>query len=313
LEKIAYGGWPNCVRLTNGTVELIATTDVGPRIIRYGFVGQDNELHEDPSQMGKTGGGEWMGFGGHRLWVAPEAKPRSYFPDNIPLKYEMSGDTLRLLPEVEPINGMQKEIDLALDKSGSHVRLTHKITNHNLWSVDMAPWALTVMCKGGKAIFPQEPYSPHPDIPDYPGQQIDPKYYLPVRNLILWSYTKLSDPRWEFTEKYILLKQDPKAERPQKIGMSNQQDWAAYARNCHLFVKKVTYQSDAIYPDNGCNFETFTNADMLELESLGPMTQLTPGATVTHVEDWYLFDNVNFDETDESIDAAVLPKVKSVL
>ena len=39
VEKTAYAGWPNCYRITNGEVELIVTTDVGPRVIRYGFVG----------------------------------------------------------------------------------------------------------------------------------------------------------------------------------------------------------------------------------------------------------------------------------
>ena len=312
MEKVEYGGWPNCIRLSNGTVDVIATTDVGPRIIRYGFVGRENELHEDASQMGKTGGDEWRGYGGHRLWHAPEAKPRTYWPDNFPVKYEAAGNALRLIQDTEPTTGIQKEIEVSLPGKDSHVQVTHRLTNTNLWAVEFAPWALTVMRKGGRAVFPQEPYSPHPDIPDYPGQKIDPNYYLPVRNLIMWSYTKLSDPRWAFTEKYIILKQDPNAARPQKIGMSNRQNWAAYANDGHLFVKKTAYQPGATYPDNGCNFETFTNADMLELESLGPMVELAPGATATHVEDWYLFDGVSFAATDESIDAAVGARVGSV-
>jgi hypothetical protein len=51
---------------------------------------------------------------------------------------------------------------------------------------------------------------------------------------------------------------------------------------------------------------------MLELESLAPLTELAPSASVSHTEDWYLFDNVNFEDTDESIDANVLPKVKGL-
>ncbi|MCX5770994.1 MAG: hypothetical protein NTZ09_12080 [Candidatus Hydrogenedentes bacterium] len=50
MEKVPYGGWPNCVRVTNGTVELIATTDVGPRIIRVGFVGGQNVARRKPSR-----------------------------------------------------------------------------------------------------------------------------------------------------------------------------------------------------------------------------------------------------------------------
>ena len=46
MEKKAYAGWPNCVWLSNGKVDVVVTTDVGPRIIRYGFVGGQNLLNE---------------------------------------------------------------------------------------------------------------------------------------------------------------------------------------------------------------------------------------------------------------------------
>jgi hypothetical protein len=313
MEKVAYGGWPNCIHMTNGAVELIATTDVGPRVIRFGFVGKDNEFYEDPEQMGKTNSSEWLAFGGHRLWLAPEAKPRSYFPDSQPVKAVQKDGALRLIQPVETTNGIQKEIELTLAPKGAHVTAVHKLTNHNLWDVELAPWTLTVMAPKGKAIFPAEPYSPHPDIPDFAGQVIDKKFYLPTRTLVLWSYTNLQDPRWVFTSKYLVLKQDPAATKPLKIGMSNRQSWAAYLRGEHLFVKKVLYKEGATYPDHGCNFETFTNPAMLELESVGPMVKLPPGGSVTHREDWYLFDGVAADDTDASIDAGALPKVRSVM
>ncbi len=315
MEKIAYGGWPNCVRLTNGKIELIATTDVGPRIIRFGFVGGDNELFEDKSQLGKTGGDEWRAYGGHRFWLAPEVKPRTYEPDNNPVSYEMRGDTLILTSPTDPRTRMQKQIEVTLDSDENRVSILHRVTNHNMWDVEMALWALSVMNSGGKLIIPQEPYAPHPDIPDYPGQKTDPRYYLPVRSLALWSYSKLSDPRYLFTDKYIILKQDPNATTPEKIGVTNEQGWVAYARGGHMFVKVFDYEPLDVamleYPDNGCNFETFTNADMLEAESLGPIVILPPGESVEHLEDWRLFDGVHFEDTDESIDANVLSRVQS--
>jgi hypothetical protein len=313
MEKVAYGGWPNCIRISNDTVELIATTDVGPRIIRYGLLGKENEFYEDPQQMGKTNSDEWMAFGGHRLWLSPEAKPRSYYPDSRPVKAERQGNALRLIQPTETSNGVQKEIMVTLAPTGSHVTLEHRLTNHNLWEIQLAPWTLTVMAPKGEAIFPQEPYSPHPDIPDYPGQVIDKRFYLSVRTLVLWSYTNLHDPRWVFTNKYMILKQDPKATKPQKIGLSNAQNWGAYLRGGHLFVKKNIYQQGATYPDHGCSFETFTNAAMLELEGLGPLAKLPPEGSVDYREDWYLLDGVTAENTDESIDAHVLPKVRSIL
>jgi len=298
--------------MSNDTVELIATTDVGPRIIRYGFVGKENEFFEDAEQLGKTNSDEWLAFGGHRLWLAPEAKPRSYHPDSKPVKAARQGTTVQLVQPIESDNGVQKEMKIALSSNGSHVTVVHKLTNHNLWGIEVSPWTLTVMAPEGKAIFPQEPYSPHPDIPDFPGQVIDKRFYLPVRNLVLWSYTNLQDPRWVFTSKYIILKQDPKATKPQKIGLSNRQNWGAYLRGGHLFVKKNVYQEGATYPDHGCTFETFTNADMLELEGLGPLTKLPPGGSVEYREDWYLFDGISADNTDAGIDANVLSKVRSI-
>ncbi len=44
VEKVEFKGWKNNLKLSNGTVELIATLDVGPRVIRYGFAGGENML-----------------------------------------------------------------------------------------------------------------------------------------------------------------------------------------------------------------------------------------------------------------------------
>ena len=67
VEKVSYGGWPNCYRLSNGETELIVTTDVGPRVMRYGFVGGQNLFVEIADQMGKSGEPWWAMRGGHRF------------------------------------------------------------------------------------------------------------------------------------------------------------------------------------------------------------------------------------------------------
>src|SRR5438093_4647174 len=111
MEKVAYFNQPNCYKLSNGTVELIVTTDIGPRIIRYGFVGEDNIFGEIPEMKVPTELGDWRPWGGHRLWTAPEAMPRSYSPDNTPIKFKIEGkDTIRLIQPVEPKTGIQKEV-----------------------------------------------------------------------------------------------------------------------------------------------------------------------------------------------------------
>jgi len=64
IEKTQYRGWPNCYRISNGEVELVVTTDVGPRIIRYSFVGGQNMFKEFDEQMGKHGEPSWQARGG---------------------------------------------------------------------------------------------------------------------------------------------------------------------------------------------------------------------------------------------------------
>ena len=44
MKTSAYGGWKRCLKLSNGKIEMVITTDVGPRVVRYGFEGKENVL-----------------------------------------------------------------------------------------------------------------------------------------------------------------------------------------------------------------------------------------------------------------------------
>jgi hypothetical protein len=69
LEKICYRQWPNAYRISNDTVELIVLTDVGPRVIRYAFLDDDNVLHEIPEEAGLVGGDQFRLYGSQSdLW-----------------------------------------------------------------------------------------------------------------------------------------------------------------------------------------------------------------------------------------------------
>ena len=50
MERVAYRGWPNCWRLANDYVELIATADVGPRIIHFAPAGGENVFGGRPTR-----------------------------------------------------------------------------------------------------------------------------------------------------------------------------------------------------------------------------------------------------------------------
>ena len=69
----------------------------------------------------------------------------------------------------------------------------------------------------------------------------------------------------------------------------------------------------ATYLDKGCSVEVFTNNDMLELETLGPVATLPPGEVVEHVERWWLFGNVPIPRSDADIDARIFPLVQAAM
>jgi len=301
VEKLHYRGWSNCYRLSNSLVDLVVTTDVGPRIIRFGFTGEENEFHEYPDMLGKTGGNKWRNYGGHRLWHAPEAEPRTYFPDNWPVKLEPHNSFVRLLQPTETTTGVQKEMDIWLSADKAHVRVTHRLRNANLWAVEFAPWALSVMAPGGTAVIPLPPRGTHP------------QFLLPTSAIVLWAYTNLSDPRWILTEKYIMLCQDSRAKTPQKAGVVAADGWAAYARNGHLFLVRFNLVPGARYPDMGSCVEVWTDPDMLEVETLGPLTRLEPGAVVEHVEDWFLLRDMPVPRSETDVDQHILPHIKTAL
>ena len=124
---------------------------------------------------------------------------------------------------------------------------------------------MSVMNKDGVAIIPLAPYVSHDD------------KVQPSQPLILWAYTDLTDPRLRLGRKYLTLRQDPTATECTKFGLLNVHGWVAYARNEHLFVIKHPYNAGKLYPDFNASLESFTNSDMLEIETLAPLTPTEPG------------------------------------
>mgnify|MGYP005833977111 CR=1 FL=1 len=302
VRKVAFAGLPNCRKVSNGTVEVVVAADIGPRILRYAFAGGENILGLCPPEAKvSTELGDWRPVGGHRLWTAPEAIPRSYVPDNAPVRCEKLGDlAVRLTQPVEAQTGILKEITVTLDPQGSGVRVHHRLTNTLLWGIRLAPWALTIMNGGGAVIIPQEPYRSHDE------------ELLPARPMVLWGYTDLGDPRFTLGRKYLRLRTDESLPEPQKIGVGNKQGWAAYLRGATLFVKQFPYQAGAAYPDDGCNCESYTAGNFIELETLGPLCDLEPGASVTHVERWHLLADVEAGDTEDSLDTAMRRAIGSL-
>ena len=307
MEKVKYQDWQKVYRMANDKVELLVLADVGPRILRYGFVGERNEFHEFGGDAGKLGDARFHSYGGHRFWVSPETE-RTYYPDNFEVEVRTAGNTVVLTAPVEdkisPVTGLQKSLEITLASTGTHVRVLHRITNRSQAATELAPWGLSVMAPGGRAILPLPPRSP-----------IGKDHLLPESVFTVWSYTDFSDPRWRLGAKYVQLFADPVRTgrfREQMGGIYASAGWGAYFRDGRLFVKRVRPVPGAKYPDYGCNFELYTEPGFLELESLAPLTALQAGQSAEHVEDWMLFEGVPAGDDEDWIDRTILPLVNGV-
>lgn len=286
MEIVSYGGFERCARLVSGNVEAIVTLDVGPRVIRLGVIGERNEFQENAADMGCTGGNVYRSYGGHRLWISPEDKVRTYYPENDPIEAYLDGDWNVFSPKVDPW-GVRKELCIHPSGEGGF-ELQHRIHNESEGHMLLAPWAITVMAPGGICLIPQNIQKPFPEV------------LVPVGVVALWSYTSMADPRLTWGNSLITLAQKNDMD-PTKIGVFVSQGYAAYYHEPNLFIKRFPAEAGLQYPDFGCNFETFTRHDMLECESLGPMQNLDPGETAIHDERWNLFTGVKLPEDEAEL------------
>jgi hypothetical protein len=300
IEKLSCLGIPDCLKLSNGTTDLIVTTAVGPRILFYGAAGGRNHLGSFPDNAVKTALGTWKPYGGHRLWVWPEVFPATYAPDNSPIQHHTHGDLSITLHQPTDGASIEKQIRITLAPSGSKVSIEHIVTSRNLWPVDIAIWAITIM-QSGTGIVPRVPFASHDD-------------YAPVTQpLALCAFTDFQDPRFTLGLKYILLRADPSRPNAQKFGLRNKEGWCAHLLGDELFVKRFSHHNRADYPDYGVNTEVYVEGAFQEVELMGPRRTVWPGESLTLSEDWHLVQGVKADPANlDQLDRAITPVIQSL-
>ncbi|MBP5639699.1 MAG: hypothetical protein J6X55_09490 [Victivallales bacterium] len=284
----------NCIELTSGNFRIAVTTEVGPRVIGGWIGGSDNIFRILPVSEG--GKDEFQLYGGHRLWHSPEAKPRSYVPDNNPVIVSEVENGFEFSAVTEGLTGIKKAVTIEAIDNG--FRLTHRLMNCNAWPVTLAPWALSVMAPGGMAILPQ-----HRDTEANP--------FAPDRRLVLWPYTSYADPRIVYGNKYIFLKQDSSAEKAAKIGMNADEGWIGYVNKSTAFIKyfEVFDEKETEYPDFGCNVESYSCNRFCEIETVAPLYELNPEEECEHVEFWQGISDLPEIKTEEDIDKYIEPQL----
>jgi hypothetical protein len=275
MQQTEFNGWPTNI-LENKFVRLEFMLS-SPRIVRFNPIGKPNMFVNLGNTFESNPYGDFYFRGGHRLWHSPEASPRTNIPDNEGAVVSEIPGGVRIDQPTEPWTQIAKSLEIRLNPERPQVIVRHELRNDGPWDVELAPWALSMMRQGGVGIFPQP---------------IENTGLLSNRHVAIWPYTKVNDPRLIWRDDCILIRATPSLP-PIKIGYFNPHGWQGYWLDGVLFVKRFDPLPGAAFPDGGCNTETYCNDKFIELESLGVLGKLAPGATVTHTETWETYDSLD--------------------
>ena len=275
-KECDYKNYGKCAWLDNGRIKLIATVDVGPRIVFFGASNGANMLFEDIDRNFyeiNNGYGVWYAYGGHRIWSAPEVMPETYLPDNTRIEAFFDNGVLTLRPAMTKFD-KQFEIVVTMGEENSVV-IENRITNCSDKPAEYAPWSVTGLAAGGTEVIPL---------------CRDDNGFLPNRTMALWSYSDIRDERFELHNNYALLKQDSRKKHPFKAGFNVTDKNILYIKDSQMLKVSFEDYKQIVYPDFCCNFETYTNDLFLECEILGELKTYQPGETASVREVWEISD-----------------------
>lgn len=265
------------LELSNGKIVVGVTLDVGPRIIKLQkpdgenlmFEDVDDNVNKDVSAVygeGKT----WHIYGGHRIWLSPESL-ETYYPDNAPVVSELKPNGAVFTPPAWTERGVQPVLDLEFTSDGA-LEVRMRVKNISDVTKKLCVWGLTVMKCGGTLTLPLS---------------TSDTGFLANRNLVLWHYTDIRDPRLTIANDRIVLTGSTEAESPLKIGTYLDEIRAFYRYGDTLFTKECISKPGE-YPDFTCNFETYTSEFIHECETLSRAEEVAPGDEIVHTEKWRL-------------------------
>lgn len=285
----SYKDYGRCVCISNGIIEAYVTVDLGPRIIRFGYVDGQNIMCSNRRDFGeKTDeefenyfgkGKKWEIFGGHRVWISPESYPETYAPDCDKVEYEITASGAVFTPPAEIKNCVAKSLEIKMDPDDTNMQVIMRVKNIGDKNKEFGIWGLSVSEKNGTLIVPMN---------------TDDTGLLHNRSISVWPYTDMSDKRIYWGKNYVTVTQDPTAKTRLKLGFDLKGGTVYYVLGEDILCKKYhTNHENAVYPDGGCSFETYSCGSFTEVESLGELKDVKPGETVTHIESWSLCKKEN--------------------
>ena len=275
---VDYFGYTGCVLLENASTRVVLCQQAGARVLEYSLQGR-NVIWLDPQQRGWEfrEGVSTLDLCGGRFDIGPEMLvPRRPALWLGPWRAELIGPrAARLTSAEDPATGVQLVREFKLDPSSSRLQCTQTIRNVSSTTRAWCHWSRTLAVGGGIAIVPLTPHSRFP------------KGYVMYEDRSLIN-PRPDDPNIRERDGFLEVVGPPKF---RKLGMDSQAGWFAYAApNDLLFVKRYPVFPQKLYGEvAGLTISIWYDAKIrCELEPIGPLEQLAPGAAAAFTEEWQL-------------------------
>jgi hypothetical protein len=268
VREESYRGWPGCIRISNGIVDLVVLPQVG-RIIRFGRKGGPNLLYEGPIGDGNYSGpvDGWKNFGGDKLWPAPQSRwnwPPEAGYDSTPWKVTKTPNGV-FMRSVKPgeKTGVLFERRVTLAEHSSTVSIENKMVNATEKSSRLAVWEVCQAKDPMYGILPR-----HVTSSDLQG-------WHPYDSTNVSSLVDVFRDR-------VQIRRDPR--RGLKYGSASPAGFVAARIGASILVLRAPFRRGAEYVDGGKAQQMFTSGDPLkyiELEITGPVTDVAPHGSIS--------------------------------
>lgn len=275
-ERIAYSGYAEAYRVSNGSTELVFVPAIG-RIMRYGPVGGANILWENADLRGKTGadarGSDWMNFGGDKLWNAPQERwgwpPDTDIDRGACSVKLLPGGALRITGTASAKYGLRFEREIRMSASDGSVTLRNTLRNVGKAPVEWAVWEVAQV-----------------DRPDFVALPKSQSGRFPV-GYYVFGDTPLPEGAVKREGDRVLFHRHPTVSS--KIGTDSAAGWIRARVQGMEFTISAAYAAGRTYCDSGCALQSYVNQDPLsyaEMELLGPVETIAPGHALTLTTQW---------------------------
>ncbi|MBA7567835.1 hypothetical protein ES708_09553 [subsurface metagenome] len=285
-------GYTGCVELSNGSIRVVLEPNCGGRIMEYALNGQ-NVIYVDPEHDGYVyvPGGRRINPSGGRCDIGPEmlvpSRPALWLGK---WKAEIIGPRTARMTSVEDAStGVQLIRTFQLAKDSSHLSYTQTIKNISGETKEYNHWSRTFAEGGGICLVPLTEKSRFPNGYIYYG----PGSILNIRHE--------EHPNIRVRDGFLEVPGTP----PQpKFGIDSYAGWFGYVTKSNLlFVKKFATYPNRVYGEVAAYTISlwYYKEQMCELEPIGPLEIIKPGASASFTEEWYLLP-YDYPKSGEMVD-----------